>query len=218
MSEAVEKAYDALRERIYSGTLRTGDRLKEREICAELKVSRTPVREALRRLQADGLVIIEPRRGGVVAGINADEVDEIYSLGILLESFAARLAAERAGEADLVELDELLDAMEDALQKDTPARRTRYLELDSRLHSKILAMTENRRLSSVVRQVVGIPVLVQAFTHYSHDNLRQSLEQHRVIVAALRATDPDWAEAAMRSHIHTARSILLPGGKPPSKS
>ena len=111
MSKAVDKAYAALRERIFSGALRAGERLKERELCRELDVSRTPVREALRRLEADGLVEIEPRRGGVVAGINAEEASEIYSLGVLLESYAARLAAERATEADLAELDRLLDSV-----------------------------------------------------------------------------------------------------------
>lgn len=214
MSKSVEKAYDALRERIFSGRLKTGDRLKERDICEEFDVSRTPVREALRRLQADGLVVIEPRRGGVVAGINEEEADEVYSLGILLESFAARLAAERTNDSDLKELDQLIDEMTDTLIKDSPARRRRYLELDSRLHSKIVAITANRRLASLVRQMVGIPVLVQAFTHYSHDNLLQSLQQHRNIVAALRARDPEWAESAMRAHIHSARSIMLrPAGE-----
>lgn len=208
MSEAVDKAYRALREQIFSGELRTGDRLKERDICNELDLSRTPVREALRKLQADGLVEIEPRRGGVVAGIGADEINEIYSLGILLESFAARLAAERHDDKDLTELEQLLEEMSRALDEDTPAGRTQYLELDSKLHRKILAMTSNRRLSSVVRQIVGVPVLIQAFTHYSHQDLLASLQQHRTIVAAVRAGDPDWAEAAMRSHIHAGRSIL----------
>ena len=208
MSKVVDKAYRMLRDRIVNGELVTGDRLKERELCEELDVSRTPVREALRRLQAEGLVEIEPRRGGVVAGIRADEVDEIYSLGILLESYAARLAAERATTDDLAALDALLADMQAALAE-TPPDRAQYLQLDSRFHRRILDITRNRRLDTIVGQVVGVPILVQAFTHYTADHLQQSLQQHGNIVAALRAADPDWAEAAMRAHIHSAREVML---------
>lgn len=209
MTAAVDKAYAALRARIFSGEFAPGDRLKEREICAELDVSRTPVREALRRLQADGLVVIEPRRGGIVAGINSTEAEEIYSLGMLLESFGAGLAAKRATAEDIGELKRIVADMEDVLREDTPAARSAYLELDSDLHRHIVQMAGNRHLGQLVRQIVGLPVLIQAFTHYSHDDLQASLQQHRTIVAALEAGDAEWAEAAMRAHILAGRSITL---------
>lgn len=214
MSVAVDKAYAALREKIFSGELVAGDRLKERELCEELEVSRTPVREALRRLQADGLVLIEPRRGGIVAGVSVDEVNEIYSLGILLESYAARLAADCVTPEALAALDEILEQMAIALRDDSPESRQVYLELDSDLHRHIIEITGNRRLGSLLSQIVGIPVLVQAFNRYSHQELKKSLEQHRNIVAALHAADPEWAEAAMRSHIHSARAIMVPETAP----
>lgn len=210
MTETVDRAYAALRDRIFSGELRAGDRLKERDVCADLKISRTPVREALRRLQADGLVDIEPRRGGIVAGISASEIDEVYSLGILLESFAARLAAQRASAADLDRLRGIIGTMDETLAGETARTRHRYLELDSELHRLIVTMAANRRLSAAVQQIVSTPVLVQAFTHYSQTDLERSLEQHRNIVAALAARDPDWAESAMRAHIHAARAIMSP--------
>jgi len=210
MTDAVDKAYAALRQKIFSGELAAGDRLKERKICEELKVSRTPVREALRKLQSDGLVVIEPRRGGVVAGINATDAAEIYSLGMLLESFGAGLAARRATAEDLAELDQIIAAMEAALHTDSPVSRSAYLELDSDLHRQIVAITGNRHLGRLIRQVVGLPVLIQAFTHYTHADLLRSLEQHRTIVAALRAGDAEWAEAAMRAHILAGRSVTFP--------
>lgn len=210
MTAAVDKAYGALRQKIVSGELATGDRLKERDICSELDVSRTPVREALRQLQADGLVVIEPRRGGVVAGISDSEVDEIYGLGILLESYGAKLAATRANVEDLTRMDEILADMEVVLRNDTPRARSRYLELDSDLHRAIVLATGNHHLERLIRQVVGLPVLIQAFTHYSHTHLLQSLQQHRTIVAALAAGDAEWAEAAMRAHILAGRSATLP--------
>jgi DNA-binding GntR family transcriptional regulator len=213
MTAAVDKTYAVLREKIFSGQLAAGDRLKEREICAELEISRTPVREALRKLQADGLVIIEPRRGGVVAGINATDAEEIYSLGVLLEAFGAGLAAKRATEEDLARLDQIIDAMEDALRDDSPASHSTYLQLDSDLHRCIVQATGNRRLGQLIRQIVGLPLLIQTFTHYSHADILRSLQQHRTIVAALRAGDAEWAEAAMRAHILAGRSVTFPQNK-----
>ncbi len=201
MTAAVDKAYAALRQKIVSGELAAGTRLKEREICAELDVSRTPVREALRQLQADGLVTIEPRRGGVVAGISEDEADEVYALGVLLESYGAGLAARRIDEEQLAELTRVLDEMDAVLQTDSPEARSRYLELDSEFHRRIAASTGSRHLRRLLGQVVGLPVLVQAFTHYRHDDLVRSLQQHRTLFAALASRDPEWAEAAMRAHI-----------------
>jgi DNA-binding GntR family transcriptional regulator len=210
MTAAVDKAYAALREKIISGELAVGDRLKEREICAEIEVSRTPVREALHRLQADGLVEIEPRRGGVVAGVSETEAEEIYSLGILLESYGARLAAKRATEEDIAALDKILVEMESALQAKSGPERSRYIELDIDFHRSILHITGNRRLRQLISQVVGMPVLVRAFTRYSHAHLLRSMQQHQAIAAALRAGDAEWAEAAMRSHILAGRAITFP--------
>ena len=206
----MEKACLALRERIISGEYAPGTRLKERKICEELAMSRTPVREALRRLAADGLVTIEPRRGAVVTAISADEANEIYSLGAVLESFAAKLAATRASGSELAELERLLDAMRPLVDSPDTAARSRYMELDSRFHRAILAMAGNRRLTAVLQQIVRIPVLVQAFHRYSDDDLRQSFEQHRAIAAAIAAGEPEWAETAMRAHVLAARSIRLP--------
>ncbi len=211
MSEAMQKAYDAIRGRIVAGEFAPGERLKERDLCAELAVSRTPVREALRRLSSEGLVTIEPRRGAVVADLNADEAAEIYALGAVLESFAARLAAERATPAAVERLRELLAAMEATLARSGSDAQTRYMNLDDEFHDTILAMADNRRLDAVMRQMVRVPVLVQAFHRYRDEDLQQSLHQHRGIVAALAAGDPEWAETAMRAHVLSARAVMIPG-------
>ena len=214
MTVAVDKAYAALRQKIVSGELAVGARLKERDLCGELNVSRTPVREALRQLQADGLVTIEPRRGGVVAGIDEDEADEVYALGVLLESYGASLAARRIDAEQLAELSEILDRMDAVLQTDSPEARSRYLELDSAFHRGIAASTGNRHLVRLLGQVVGLPVLVRAFTHYRHDDLLRSLQQHRTIFAALTAGDTEWAEAAMRAHILAGRAATHDSTEP----
>lgn len=209
MSAAMEKAYRALKDDIFSGRYRPGDRLKERDICAALEVSRTPVREALRRLQADGLVHLEPRRGGVVTEMSSEEAHEIFSLGAMLESFACRLAASRATRRDVTELESLMDALAAELTSDTPKQRERYMALDHELHGRIVDIAASPRLAAMLSQTVSMPVLVRTFHSYSKDDLVRSHQQHRTIVDAISAGDAEWAEAAMRSHILVARSQIL---------
>ena len=203
-------AIEAIRARIVAGDYEPGARLKERDICSELAVSRTPVREALRQLAAEGLVTIEPRRGAVVTDISADEAHEIYSLGAVLESYAAKLAATRASAGDLEALSVLVGEMKATLSVMDQSARARYMTLDSQFHGEILRLAGSRHLTTVLKQTVRVPVLVKAFHHYSDDDLQQSLNQHRAILAALRAREPDWAETAMRAHVLSARSALFP--------
>ncbi len=211
MSVAVEKAYRALWDRILAGEYQPGERLKERDICADLEVSRTPVREALHRLAAEGLVQIEPRRGGKVAELRLDEAAELFSVGAHLESFAAKLAARRASPEALAALDATIRTMRDVLDRDARDVRRAYLKLDRELHGQIVDMARNRSLAAALKQIVGLPVLVKAFSTYTGDDLWRSFHHHENIVDALHAGDEEWAEAAMRSHILAGRSILLPG-------
>lgn len=210
MNVTSETTYKTLRDRIFDGHYAPGSRLKEREICADLKVSRTPVREALHRLDAEGLVDLQPRRGGVVIEIGPAEAAEIFALGAVLESYAAKLAAQRAQPVDVDELDVLLNQMEQTLANDNQQTRVRYMTLDSNLHGKILEMAASPRLSNALQQTANVPILVQAFQRYSIEDLKRSYEQHRNIVGALRAGDRDWAESAMRCHILAGRGVMLP--------
>jgi len=198
-----------LRDRIFSGDYPPGARLKERELCADLEVSRTPVREALRRLEADGLVQIEPRRGGVVRHVDAAEVEEIFALGAVIEGFAAKLAAQKTDAAGISALEDIVDAMGEVLERGDERCRSDYMNLDGRLHARIVALAESPRLSAALQQVVGVPLLAQALGRYSLDYLQQSLDQHRIVVEAIRQRDPEWAESAMRYHILAARTVML---------
>lgn len=209
MSAASDRAYRMLRDRIFSGEFPAGARLRERQLCAELEVSRTPVREALRRLEAEGLVQIEPRRGGVVRGIDVDEAAEIFALGTVIESFAARTAAEKATPAALEELRGLLAEMTEVLGDGGEACRPRYMKLDNAFHRCIAEMCQSRRLVAALRQVVGVPALTRVIRRYSADQLRQSYEQHCSLVDAIAAGDADLAESVMRAHILAGRNIAL---------
>ena len=205
---ASDHAYRLIRAQILSGERGGGDWLREGDLAESIGVSRTPVREALRRLTAEGLVSYERNRGVQVAAWTAADLDEIFSLRSVLEPWACRLAAVSA-RVDLDELNRLADDMDDAA-RGSVTDVDRITTLNNRFHRLILDGSQNRRLGSVVSSVVQVPLVWQTFSHYSDTDLRRSLAHHHELVAALAAGDPDWAESVMRSHIRAAWNSLKP--------
>ena len=205
-SHASDHAYRRIRAQIMTGERAGGDWLREGDLAESIGVSRTPVREALRRLTAEGLVRYERNRGVQVAAWTPQDLDEIFSLRSVLEPWACRLAAMSAS-MDLDELDRLAGDM-DAAARGSVADIDRITELNNRFHRLVLEGSRNRRLDSVVSSVVQVPLVWQTFSHYSDDDLRRSLAHHHELVAALAARDPDWAESVMRSHVRAAWNSL----------
>ncbi len=206
---ASDHAYRLIRAQILSGERAGGDWLREGDLAESIGVSRTPVREALRRLTAEGLVSHERNRGVQVAAWTAADLDEIFSLRSVLEPWACRLAALSAT-VDLEELHRLADDMDEAA-RGSVADIDRITTLNNRFHRLILEGSRNRRLGAVVSSVVQVPLVWQTFSHYSETDLRRSLAHHHELVAALTAGDPDWAESVMRSHVRAAWNSLKPG-------
>jgi DNA-binding GntR family transcriptional regulator len=208
-SHASDHAYRLIRAQILSGERAGGDWLREGDLAESIGVSRTPVREALRRLTAEGLVSYERNRGVQVAAWTAADLDEIFSLRSVLEPWACRLAALSAT-VDLEELNRLAHDMDDAARASV-TDVDRITTLNNRFHGLILEGSQNRRLGSVVSSVVQVPLVWQTFSHYSDTDLRRSLAHHHELVAALNAGDPDWAESVMRSHVRAAWNSLKTG-------
>ena len=212
-SHASDHAYRLIRAQILSGERASGAWLREGDLAESIGVSRTPVREALRRLTAEGLVSHERNRGVQVAAWTAEDLDEIFSLRSVLEPWACRLAAMSAS-VDLDELDRLAHDM-DAAARGSVADVDRITELNNRFHRLILEGSKNRRLRSVVSSIVQVPLVWQTFSHYSDNDLRRSLAHHHELVAALAAGDSDWAESIMRSHVRAAwNSLRTEDGSP----
>lgn len=186
-----EQPYRELRARILDGRLEPGTPLKERDLCADLHVSRTPIREALRRLSADGLAEIRPGRSIIVARFDSQEIEEIFELGIVLESFVAGLAAAKATPDDIARLAAILDDMQKAVDAG-PARHAAYIQLDRDFHEHLSAIARNRRVSDMLRQAVSFRVLLDVFTDYDSPDFATSLAQHRTILSAIEARDADW--------------------------
>lgn len=207
-STAHQKAYDRIHELILSGNIAPGERLRERNLGALLGLSRTPVREALRRLSSEGTVRFEPNRGVYVEEIALDELLEIFDIGAALESRCARLAARKIGGEAVGVLNACLDEMKKLAGGSEGDPGPDYVKLDKRFHSTIVAATGNRKLQALVEHAVSLPVLSSAFRQYEPSDFRRSVRQHGEILEAIRSGDEAWAEVAMRNHILTGRNAV----------
>jgi DNA-binding GntR family transcriptional regulator len=201
---AAEEAARSLREEILSGAIASGTRLGEAELATRLSVSRTPIREALSRLAAEGLVELQPNRGARVASWSAEELREIFELRLQLEPYAVRMAVPKLSADDLDELDELAAEM---MRVD----RTAIVELNRRFHGRFIEAAGSPPLAAALRGVTHASVVHQNFHDYTPDAMSRSLHHHVEMVAAARAGDGDWAEAIMRAHLFNARATMLGG-------
>jgi DNA-binding GntR family transcriptional regulator len=212
MPRAAQRAYSEIRASIVDGVFPPGSHLEEESIAEAVGVSRTPVREALRRLASEGFVEFVPHQGAFVPAWTTADYHEIFDLRAILESFAARLAARQISDATLVQLDSLTQEMDALADRMTKSRMDALAELNNEFHSTVVRASGNRRLLQLTRSAVALPLVLRTFQRYSPDRLRRSMQHHREIVAALRAHDENWAEAVMRTHILSARWEVAPPG------
>jgi DNA-binding GntR family transcriptional regulator len=194
-----------LRERIFAGDLAPGSFIDEPSLCSELAISRTPLREALKVLTAEGLVRHEPRRGCFVSEITERDLDEIFPVIALLEGRCAFEAANNATDADLAALEQL----HDRLQRSAKAKRiTEYYETNFAIHEAIILLANNRWLAQVIVDLRKIVKLARLQQLHAPGRLEQSLSEHLAVYAALKAHDAEGAEAAMRTHLTRQRVAL----------
>lgn len=211
IASAAERAYDAIRGGILDGTFELGARLPEEDLAARAGVSRTPVREALRKLAAEGFVTFATNRGAQVASWTDEDLEEIFGLRALLESHGASLAARRIETGHLVALHDLADAMEQAARRGTGPALDRVAELNNRFHRTILEIAGSPRLRALLDTVIVLPLVHRTFHRYTPNALQRSMHHHRELLAAFEAGDGDWAAAVMRTHVLAARTALLGG-------
>lgn len=207
--ESLEGIIVRIRSRIISGEYPVGFHLRESQLASDLGVSRTPIREALHRLAVEGVVDVYANRGARVAGWSDDELDQIFGLRVLLESYGARLAAGRISESNLERLGELARQMEDAIQSGRRPPHDRIAALNNEFHREILQAAGNDRLVAILSSLVHLPLVYRTFLRYSKEQLQQSMSHHRELIQALTAHDAEWAEAVMRSHLIAARTLLV---------
>jgi DNA-binding GntR family transcriptional regulator len=204
----VERAYEGIRRRIFEGALRPGDRLGEEQLAILTRTSRTPVREALRRLAGEGLVITGPNRRSHVAEFDPAEVDAVFEIRARLESYAAELACKRIGDSELAKLTALADRIEALGPEVSNASLADFLELNNSFHEIILQAAGSRQLAVAATPAIAIPLaLLKHYVWETPVNIVRSNRQHREIIAALQQRNPHWAAHCMAAHINSTRPI-----------
>jgi DNA-binding GntR family transcriptional regulator len=196
-------AYARLVSEISAGALMPGDRLIEMDLAERLGISRTPVREAIRQLESDGLVTHLPRVGAVVRSLDYAEITELYEMRAVLEGTAARFAARAASDVELAELETI-----NAEMRDAPDARTLY-NANRQFHSVLLNAARNRFLVRSVEAVQKTLLILGPSTMEESARAAEAIAEHEKIVAALRTRDGGAAEAGMRTHIEAAHRARL---------
>jgi len=198
----------AIRTSIISGKLRPGDHLGENEIAKQMGVSRAPVREAIRRLEQEGLVESVPFRGVHVADVSEEDLDEIYQVRAMLEGYAIRRVATRLEPQDIALFQHLLETMRDAaMQGDLDL----LVATDLSFHEEILRLSGSRLIQRVWAAMDGI---IRSYTNTvlrlsrRRDIITYTAESHAPVVKALLSRDPVTAEQAIRIHILETRHLI----------
>ncbi|MFD2414864.1 GntR family transcriptional regulator [Amycolatopsis pigmentata] len=207
-NSASELAYKVLLGGIADGTYPPGTWVREPAVMAATGVSRTPVREALNRLQAEGVVELHRHRGALVIGWTAEDLDNLFDLRLALEGYGARRAAERGSAEQLKTLRKLCDVMEELLPSAGESELQRLGELCVEFHTELSRASGNRQLAAQLPRVLSPPFVSEAFHHHTLAELAKSFEHHRELVQALEARDSEWAEAVMRAHLRHGRQSL----------
>ncbi|MFN2098466.1 GntR family transcriptional regulator [Altererythrobacter sp. MF3-039] len=202
-----DHSYNEIRRQILEGELKPGAPLKERDLCAQMGISRTPIREALRRLVADGLAEMQPRRSIVVSSYSAKELAEIFELGSILETHVAGLAAEKATPEDVENLRLMLQEMQELLDNEPSDVAAAYARFDQQFHDGIAKAARNDRIAQMLRQTVSLRWLASLMRRYSKDDFQRSLSHHKQIVDAIAARDPSGAREEMATHVGSGRDI-----------
>jgi DNA-binding GntR family transcriptional regulator len=193
-----DRAYYAIRELIVTLELAPGSVVSERALQEQLGVGRTPVREALRDLAREQLVEVFPRRGIFVAGVDVGDIAGLSEVRLVLESKAARLAAERSNGADRVATEAFLAELSRA-RKERDERR--LIDLDQRIHRHVYRCTHNPFLEATLEEYYVLTLRIWFLALDRVERLDDAIREHRELLEAIRDGDPDRAEAVMRAHV-----------------
>jgi len=201
-----DMVFDVLMSAIMQGQLSPGERLLEVQLADEMGVSRTPVREAIRRLELEGFVVMVPRKGAYVAGLSINYVEEVYEIRTVLETLAVRLAAQRMQPADYAQLDELSEKMRATWQE---GNVDNWVSLDASFHELLYKFSRNERLvammNNIMEQLSRYRIISLANVEVRHN----SLSEHQELIEALKRHDSEAAATAVAMHIENTKQSLI---------
>ena len=196
-------AYHRIIADIRDGALLPGDRLTETDLAKRLGISRTPIREAIRQLESDGLVTHVPRVGAAIRRLDHAEISELYEMRTVLESTAARFAARAASDVELDELEAVHQAFEAA------GSGAQLFDLNRQFHAALLDAARNRFLHKSVAAIHTTLLILGPSTMEEGDRAKAAVAEHRMVLDMLKSRDQEGAEAAMRAHIDAAHRARL---------
>ena len=201
-----ELVCEHIRQAIIDGTFSPGERLMEIQLADEMGVSRTPVREAIRKLELEGFVVMIPRRGTYVANISIKDINDVYEIRICLDVLAAGLAAERITEEELEDLKKLLVEIGTHV---ADYNLEKIVEVDTAFHDILYTASRNERLRNIIsnlrEQITGIRGTSMNYP----GRLADTMAEHRLLVERIAARDVEGAQAAARVHLENAEQTLL---------
>ena len=201
-----ELVCEKIRQAITTGIFKSGERLMEIQLAEEMGVSRTPVREAIRKLELEGFVVMIPRRGTYVADISIKDITEVYEIRTALDVLAAGLAAERISDEELEEMQRLLVEIGQHIEE---GNIDKIVETDTAFHDVLYQASRNERLVNIISNLrEQITTLRGRSMHYP-GRLTNTLEEHRAIVDSMAQRDVEKAKKAVRDHMENAEHTLL---------
>jgi len=200
-----QEVAERLRQRIFSHELPPGTWVDEQALAAQYGISRTPLREALKVLASEGLVTLKPRRGCYVTEISERDLDEVFAVMALLEGQCARDAAQHADPAQRSRLEHIHADLEAAA---AAGNINGFFEANQAFHHAVQEIADNRWLLQVITDLRKVIKLSRHHSLFSEGRLEQSLAEHRAILDAILACDPEAAEQRMRAHIKSGRAAL----------
>jgi len=198
-----ERAYRHIRQAIQSQELQPGDRLREVDLAKAIGLSRTPIREALARLESEGLIVHDPIRGILVAELDYGMTTELYFMREVLEGTAARLAAQHASDVEISILEDLCHQYETAPDQATLTLRNRQF------HDTLYRCSHNRYLIKILTTLHDTLMLLGTSTLKDPERVKETVEEHKAVVDAIRERSPAKAEEAMYRHIHASQKLRL---------
>ena len=194
-----EEVAERLRQRIFNRELEPGSWIDELKIADELGISRTPMREALKVLAAEGLITMKVRRGAYVTEVSDKDLSDVYHLLSLLESDAVAVVAERASDEQLKDLERLHQELEVA-GRDPERQRERFFQINEQFHMRLLDIANNRWRDQMVSDLRKVMKLNRHNSLFKTGRVEESLQEHRAVMAALQARNPALAAQRMREH------------------
>lgn len=201
-----ESAYDLIKKMILKGELKPGERITESQLCSYLGVSRTPIRESIRRLTAEGLVEVNPKGEARITELKENEIEEIYQIRAVLESFAAGEAASRLRDKEIAALRKLLRESGQACSGNDFGKMA---QINTKFHNLIYKAAKNRKLFQIIDGLCTNVTIHRALILATQRGAQESIRDHEIILDALVKRDKKAAATAVFNHVSRAKIILL---------